>query len=73
MPGRQITIGSGPRKGTVIDVDNEGGQMRHRVDTDDGPSVETPMETADRMSGDADTASNAGRDAQSTDAMNKYQ
>jgi hypothetical protein len=68
-----VTILSGPRKGTTVPSDSGGGQMRHRVDTDEGPSVETPMETADRLSSDADTASNAGRDAQSTDAMNKYQ
>jgi hypothetical protein len=65
----KVTILSGPRKGTVVDSDSQGGQMRHRVDTDDGPSVETPMETADRLSGDDGQGK---RQNQSTDAMNQY-
>jgi len=69
-----VTLGTGPRKGMQVPSGSDGGQMRHLVDTDDGPSVETPMETADRLSGvDESTPSNAGRQAQSTDAMNKYQ
>jgi hypothetical protein len=75
MPGRQITFGTGERKGQTIDVPDSGssGAMRHRIDTDSGPSVETPMETADRESGsNPEQASNAGRQAQSTDHMNQY-
>lgn len=70
MP-RKIKIGSGPRAGESFDVSDSGGTMRHRVDTDDGPSVETPMETADRLSG-GDVASNAGKQSQSTDHQNSY-
>ncbi len=72
MAGRKITFQTGERKGQTIDVPDSGssGAMRHRVDTDSGPSVETPMETADRLSSDVPT--NAGRQAQSTDHMNQY-
>jgi hypothetical protein len=72
----KVTILSGPRSGTEVDSDEKtggGGYGRHLVEG----RVETPMQTADRESGgddsDANTASNAGRQAQSTDSMNKYQ
>lgn len=72
MSGRKITFRSGERTGQTVDVPDgpSGGQMKHQT-TPDGP-LETPMETADRMSGDSDTASNAGKQSQSTDHQNSY-
>lgn len=72
MAGRKITFRSGERAGETVDVPDmpSGGQMKHQTSSD-GP-LETPMETADRVSGDSDTASNAGKQAQSTDHQNSY-
>lgn len=68
--GRKVTIKSGPRAGTVVDVDAQ--------DNDTEPTNnstgkrKTYMEIADEMSGDGNTASNAGKQAQSSDNANKY-
>lgn len=64
----KITIKSGPRADTVIDSDtpDTASPGKHLV----GSKWQTPMETADDE--DANTASNAGSQAQSSDAANKY-
>jgi hypothetical protein len=64
---RQITGGK-----STTTIGGTPPQMAHAIP---GHGKETPMETADRMSGsddDATTASNPGRQAQSTDHMNQY-
>lgn len=65
----KVTIRSGPRAGTDVDTDDAGYQTpgKHLVKG----KWQTPMETADDE--DANVASNAGMQAQSTDASNKYQ
>lgn len=70
-PGRTITFGSGPRKGQTINVDDEPKRQRQApggTDMETG-KTESVDEAVDRMAG---TASNAGRQAQSTDHMNQY-
>lgn len=65
MAGRKITIQSGPRSGTEVAVDDSA--PSDKEPTNNG---ETYSDIVDRMAG---TASNAGRQAQSSDAANKYQ
>lgn len=68
MSGRKITIRSGPRSGEVIDVEDK--SPTAPGGTNDEGQQESVDEAVDRMAG---TASNAGRQAQSTDSINKYQ
>lgn len=70
MAGRVITIGSGPRAGTKIDVDADSPPPQAPGGTNDEGQQETVDEAVDRMAG---TPSNAGKQAQSSDSMNKYQ
>lgn len=68
MPGRKITIGSGPRKGSVIDVEDKTPTAPGGMN-DEGKQ-ESVDEAVERMAG---TSSNTGRSGQSTDSINKYQ
>lgn len=68
MPGRVITIGSGPRKGTKIDVDVDSPPQAPGGTDASGNQVSIDQAVEDM----AGTPSNAGRQAQSTDAVNKY-
>lgn len=75
MAERKITFGTGERKGQTIDVDSA--PLRQRAapggtDTETG-KTESVDEAVERMSGsNPEQASNAGRQAQSTDHMNQY-
>jgi hypothetical protein len=64
-----VTIKSGPRAGTQINTEDASTASpgKHLVNG----KWQTPMETADDE--DANTASNAGMQAQSSDSSNKYQ
>lgn len=74
MAGEKITFRTGERKGQTIDVDSE---TRHKqapggTNTETG-KTESIDEAVERMSGsNPEQASNAGRQAQSTDHMNQY-
>lgn len=68
MAGRKITIRSGPRSGEVIDVEDKSPEAPGGTNYEG--QQESVDEAVDRMAG---TASNAGRQAQSTDSINKYQ
>lgn len=70
MASRKITIRSGPRSGTVIDADDSSATpvAPGGTNTDSG-QTETVDEAVDRMAG---TASNAGKQSQSSDSSNGY-
>jgi hypothetical protein len=70
-PGRTITFQAGERKGQTINVDDEPKRQPQApggTNTETG-ETESVDEAVDRMSGQA---TNAGRQAQSTDHMNQY-
>jgi len=69
MAGRRITIRSGPRSGESYAVEGKEPTAPGGTNTETG-EVESADQAVDRMAG---TPSNAGRSAQSTDAMNRYQ
>lgn len=69
--GGKIKFYTGERKGQTIDVDSEPKRQPQApggTDTETG-KVESVDEAVDRMAG---VASNAGRQAQSSDHMNQY-
>jgi len=67
MASRRITIRSGPRSGESFDVEDKAPQAPGG--TNDEGIAETVDEAVDRMSG---SASNAGKQAQSSDSSNGY-
>lgn len=67
MASRKVTIRSGPRAGTVLEVEDKSPSAPGG--TNDEGVVESVDEAVDRMSG---SASNAGKQAQSSDASNGY-
>jgi hypothetical protein len=64
MAGRKVKILSGPRAGTEVDVDDSAASDKEPTN-----SGRTYTEIVDDAAG---TASNAGRQAQSSDNANKY-
>jgi hypothetical protein len=73
MPGRKITILSGPRKGTVVDVDDSAAESSsvNNAKVTGGNAAEAGQLNDTELS-ESTQASNAGRQAQSTDHVNGY-
>jgi hypothetical protein len=73
-PGRTITFQAGERKGQTINVDDEPKRQPQAPGGEDPSTGKTESvdEAVDRMSGNPEEATNAGRQAQSTDHMNQY-
>lgn len=69
MAGRYITPRTGPRAGQKVPIGNSSPQAPGGTNPETG-ETETVDAAVERMAG---TPSNAGRQAQSTDATNKYQ